>query len=409
MSKLPAKGGAKGLVLAVEARKTDRRSTDQRSTNHGSEISSPSTIEILRATARDAPRLPGVYLWKSEEGQIIYIGKAKSLRDRLGSYFSTTKDIKTATLVRHAATIETIIVSNEYEALLLENTLIKQHSPRYNINLKDGKSYPVIRVTNDDFPRIFRTRRVVEDGSLYFGPFPDLKKVDAMLDLIDKLFPLRKCRRLRKRPGPCMYYHIGRCKAPCCGKITTVEYAFHVEQVQRMLSGEDGPLIADLTVKMHEAARELRFEWAARIRNAITAIRTLAGEDSAVVDFDSEGRDYIAWAAEGVLTTFTVFSMRGGKMTGRELFRTRSAADEGNSLEHFITSYYDPARPPPARIYVQPGSEGTGGGASGRITCEAGSRRSSATRRRSCIPARSGTRLCWRWRDRTRWRTFASG
>ena len=321
-----------------------------------------STIETLKAAAHDAPRLPGVYLWKDEEGQIIYIGKAKSLRDRLGSYFSTGKDVKTATLLRHAAGIETIIASSEYDALLLENTLIKQHTPRYNINLKDGKSYPVIRVTNEDFPRIFRTRRIVEDGSLYFGPFPDLKKVDAMLDLIDKLFPLRKCRRLRKRTDPCMYYHIGRCKAPCCGKLGTEDYAFHVEQVQRMLSGEDGPLITDLTVKMHEAARELKFEWAAQIRNAIAAIGDLAGEDSAVVDFDSEGRDYIAWAVEGVLTTFTVFSMRGGKMTGRELFRTRSAADEVNSLEHFITSYYEPTRPPPAKIYVQSRSEAAGGG-----------------------------------------------
>ncbi|MCL2190576.1 MAG: excinuclease ABC subunit UvrC [Treponema sp.] len=323
------------------------------------------TLESLKAAARDAPRLPGVYLWKDEAGQIIYVGKAKSLRDRLGSYFSKAKDIKTATLVRHAAGIETIIVPSEYEALLLENTLIKQHSPRYNINLKDGKSYPVIRVTNEDFPRVFRTRRIVEDGSLYFGPFPDLKKVDAMLDLIDKLFPLRKCRRLQKRTGPCMYYHIGQCEAPCCGKIGTERYAFHVEQIRRMLSGDEGPLVVSLTVKMHEAARELKFEWAARIRNAIVAIESLAGEDSAVVDFDSEGRDYIAWATEGVLTTFTVFSMRGGKMTGRELFRTKSAADEGNSLEHFVTSYYDSARPPPARIYVQPQAESAGGGGIG--------------------------------------------
>jgi excinuclease ABC subunit C len=312
------------------------------------------SLESLRATARDAPRLPGVYLWKDGEGQIIYVGKAKSLRDRLGSYFSGAKDIKTATLISHAVCIETIIVASEYEALLLENTLIKQHSPRYNINLKDGKSYPVIRITSEDFPRVFRTRRIIEDGSLYFGPFPDLRKVDAMLDIIDKLFPLRKCRRLRKRADPCMYYHIDRCKAPCCEKIDAGEYRFHVEQVRKMLDGEEGPLIADLTAKMHEAAHGLRFEWAARIRNAIQAIESLAGEDSSVVDFDAEGRDYIAWANEGVLATFTVFSMRGGKMTGRELFRARSAADETESLEHFITSYYDPARPPPAKIYLQP-------------------------------------------------------
>ncbi|MCL1836600.1 MAG: excinuclease ABC subunit UvrC [Treponema sp.] len=313
-----------------------------------------SPLERLKAAAREAPRLPGVYLWKDEDAQIIYIGKAKSLRDRLGSYFSGAKDIKTATLVRHARTIETIIVASEYEALLLENTLIKQHSPRYNINLKDGKTYPVIRITHEDFPRIFRTRRIIEDKSLYFGPFPDLQKVDAMLELIDKLFPLRKCKTFHTKPGPCMYYHIDRCKAPCCGKINAGEYRRHVERVQRLLAGETGPLIADLTEKMHEAAKALDFERAAQIRNAIRAIEDLAGEDSAVVDFDSEGRDYIAWAAEGVLATFTVFSMRGGKMTGRELYRARSAADEAESLELFITSYYNPSRPPPAKIFLQP-------------------------------------------------------
>jgi excinuclease ABC subunit C len=320
-----------------------------------------SYFENLKMAAHDAPQLPGVYLWKDDEGQIIYIGKAKSLRDRLGSYFSSIKDLKTATLIRRAKSIETIIVGNEYEALLLENTLIKQHSPKYNINLKDGKTYPVIRITNEDFPRIFRTRHIIEDKSLYYGPFPDLQKVDAMLELIDKLFPLRKCKSFRKRSGghtsfsnPCMYYHIERCKAPCCGKISIDEYRSHVERVQRLLSGETGPLIADLTGKMHEAAKALQFEWAAQIRNAIRAIEALAGEDSSVVDLDPEGRDYIAWAAEGILATFTVFSMRGGKMTGRELYRSRSAADEGESLEQFLTTYYDPGRPPPTKIYLQP-------------------------------------------------------
>ncbi|MDR1859277.1 MAG: excinuclease ABC subunit UvrC [Treponema sp.] len=311
-------------------------------------------LESLKAAARDAPRLPGVYLWKDDDGQIIYIGKAKSLRDRLGSYFSGGKDIKTATLVRHARAIETIIVASEYEALLLENTLIKQHSPKYNINLKDGKSYPVIRITHEDFPRIFRTRRIIEDKSQYYGPFADVQKVDAMLDIIDKLFPLRKCRRLRPRKSPCMYYHIGRCKSPCCGRISAGEYRQHVEQVQRLLAGETTPLVADLGTRMREAAQGLQFEWAAQLRNAIRAIEALAGEDSAVVDLDPEGRDYIAWAAEGVLTTFNIFSMRGGKMTGRELYRTRSAADEAESLELFITTYYDPARPPPPKIYLQP-------------------------------------------------------
>jgi excinuclease ABC subunit C len=309
-------------------------------------------IESLKATASDAPSLPGVYLWKDEEGQIIYIGKAKHLRDRLRSYFST-KDSKTAALLRRARSIETILVANEYEALLLENTLIKQHKPKYNVDLKDGKSYPVIRITADEFPRVFRTRRIIEDKSLYYGPFVDLHKVDAMMEMIDKLFPLRKCRTFMRRTGPCMYYHIRRCKAPCCGKIDAVEYRRHIEPVKRLLSGETGPLIMDFTERMHEAARELRFELAARLRDAILAIEGIAGEPSSVVDFDPEGRDYIAWASEGMLVTITIFSMRGGKMTGRELYRACSAADEKDTIEVFVTSYYGGDRPPPLKIYLQ--------------------------------------------------------
>ncbi|MCL1955597.1 MAG: excinuclease ABC subunit UvrC, partial [Brevinematales bacterium] len=289
---------------------------------------------------------------KDADGQIIYIGKAKSLKNRVKSYFSGDKDIKTNTLMRHVRSIETIIVSSEYEALLLENTLIKQHSPKYNINLKDGKTYPVIKITNEDFPRIFRTRRIIQDNSHYFGPFPNVHNVDIMLELIDKLFPLRKCKKIKKN-GPCMYYHISRCMAPCCGKINSEEYDLHVRRVQKLLGGETDSLIIDLTSQMHEAARSLQYEKAAQIRNTIKAIENLTNEDSSVQDLNPEDRDYIAWAAEGVLMTFTVFSMRGGKMTGRDLFRTRSAADEWESLETFITSYYDSVRPPPLKIFLQ--------------------------------------------------------
>jgi len=317
-------------------------------------------INGLKAAALDTPAEPGVYIMKDEEEQIIYVGKAKHLKNRIKSYFSGEKDAKTATLMRRIRSFETIIVLNEYEALLLENTLIKQHSPKYNINLKDGKSYPVIRITHEDFPRVFRTRRVIHDKSLYFGPFPDSQAVNAMMEIIDKLFPLRKCkmqrsfaRKKNKKSGPCMYYHIGRCMAPCCGKISAEEYGLHVKRVETMLSGATDSLIIDLTGKMHDAARALQYEKAAQIRNAIKAIENLAGEDSSVEDLNPEDRDYIAWAQEGVLATFTVFSMRGGKMTGRDLFRTKSAADEQESLELFITSYYDSTRPPPVKIYLQ--------------------------------------------------------
>ena len=327
----------------------------------------------LKAVIADSPQEPGVYIMKAQDDSIIYVGKAKSLRNRLRSYFSGEKDIKTATLIRHVYSIETIIAKNEYDALILENTLIKQHSPKYNINLKDGKTYPVIRLTYEDFPRIFKTRRIIQDKSIYYGPFPNVWAVDAMLETIDKLFPLRKCKKIKKN-GPCMYYHIQRCLAPCCNKITADEYSLHVQRVQKLLSGDTDALIIDLTAKMHEAARLMQFEGAAQIRDAIKAIENLTREENAVEDHNPEDRDYIAWAQEGVLATFTVFAMRGGKMTGRDLFRTRSAADEKESLEVFITTYYDPGRPPPTKIFFQIGNRdwGLGNGERGLGTREQG-------------------------------------
>ncbi|MDR1987027.1 MAG: excinuclease ABC subunit UvrC [Treponema sp.] len=313
----------------------------------------------LKALALEAPSEPGVYLWRDEENRIMYVGKARVLRNRLRSYFSGAQDSKTKALVRHARSIETIIVANEYEALLLENTLIKQHAPKYNINLKDGKTYPVIRITGESFPRVFKTRHIVEDTSLYFGPFPQVHAVDTLLACIDKLFPLRKCRVFRKRENPCMYYHINRCLGPCCGTISQEAYQVHVARVQRLLSDELSieSLIMDLSVQMHTEAAALRFERAGQFRDTIKALEDLTGPRPALVDLDPEGRDYIAWASEGILSTFTVFSLRGGKMIGRELFRTRSAAGEAESLETFAAAYYTQDRPPPMRIYLGPWTE----------------------------------------------------
>ena len=312
-------------------------------------------FNTLRAFSRNAPLEPGVYIWKDSENRIIYVGKARILRNRLASYFSGSKDVKTAALISHSKSIETIIVSNEYEALLLENTLIKQHSPKYNINLKDGKTYPVVRITAGGFPRVFRTRHIVEDGSLYFGPFPNVQAVDKTLSLIEKLFPLRKCRTLKKRDNPCMYFHIDRCLAPCCGRVEEAAYDTQVERVRKLLAGETSALVVDLTAQMHEAARALKFEDAAVLRNAIQAIESIS-ENNSVADMDPENRDYIAWAAEGIFTTFSVLSMRAGRMTGRELFSSRSAAEENEALESFIVAYYSPDRPPPPRIYLGTGT-----------------------------------------------------
>jgi len=176
--------------------------------------------EQLHQTALKAPSSSGVYLWRDSKETVIYVGKAKNLKRRLASYFAGNKDIKTRLLVSHAKTIEYITTANEYEAFLLENNLIKKYNPRYNINLKDGKSYPVLRITNEDYPRLFKTRSIVRDGSTYFGPYPDAGALDTFIDTLFQIYPIRHCKTLRKRDAPSLYYHIGQCSAPCCGKIT---------------------------------------------------------------------------------------------------------------------------------------------------------------------------------------------
>ncbi len=306
----------------------------------------------LRTLARQAPPDPGVYVMKDGEGSIIYVGKAKNLRNRLSSYFTGRKEAKTRHLVSHLDEIEWILAGSEYEALLLENNLIKRHSPRYNINLKDGKTYPCIRITNEEFPRIFRTRRILRDGSLYFGPFPGAGTIDTYLDLIRRIFPLRRCMKMRPREHPCTYYHIGRCPGPCAGMISREEYRRRVDQITKLLSGKTGSLVKDLRARMRRAARDLKFEEASRLRDALKAVESFEGSSNSV-DFDPSARDYIAWAADGELITFVVFGMRDGKLTERDLFRSRHYSTEDDALQNFILEYYDRTRPPPPVVYLQ--------------------------------------------------------
>ncbi|MBP5156695.1 MAG: GIY-YIG nuclease family protein, partial [Treponema sp.] len=176
---------------------------------HTDQLTPRELREQLHQTALKAPELSGVYMWKNSSGTVIYVGKAKSLKSRLSSYFNANKDIKTRLLVSHASSIEYITTNNEYEAFLLENNLIKKYTPRYNINLKDGKSYPVLRITNERYPRLFKTRLVVQDGSQYFGPFPDAGALDTFIDALYEIYPLRHCKTFKAKASPCLYYHIG--------------------------------------------------------------------------------------------------------------------------------------------------------------------------------------------------------
>ena len=308
--------------------------------------------ETLHETALKAPLLSGVYLWKNSQDTVIYVGKAKHLKNRLCSYFSNTKNsMKSLLLIAHATSIEYITTTNEYEALLLENNLIKKYNPRYNINLKDGKSYPVLRITKEDFPKIFKTRRILQDGSTYFGPFPDVGALDTFIETIFKLYPVRHCRTLRKRDTPCLYYHIKLCKAPCCNKISRESYNEYIGEIKRLLEGKGDETVGKLTAEMKAAAADLNFEKAARLRDGIKALMVLSNQN-VVENFDTDDRDYIAHAREGELVSFTVLKVRQGKLLGRENYRVESLNEDDELLGEFMAAYYEEKEQVPPFVYV---------------------------------------------------------
>ena len=317
-----------------------------------------------RATPREAvrhfPTEAGVYLMKNASGAIIYVGKAKQLRNRVRSYFSKDKDVKTTALMKKVFSIDYIVCRNQYEALLLENNLIKEHAPHYNINLKDGKTYPVIRVTNEEYPRVFRTRRIVDDGSRYYGPYANVQQIDRYLELIEKLFPLRKCRGpIREREHPCLYYHIGRCAAVCAGRTTLEEYRSRVRGIESILSGRVKTLTARLRREMKAAGEALEFEKAAELRDAITAIET-ANEEQQVVDFDSDSRDYLGVHRRHTRVSFAILHMRGGRMLGTDLYHLDVIGEDEDVIPEFLMQYYAEAKTLPDRLVIGSDAETVG-------------------------------------------------
>lgn len=312
-----------------------------------------SSLETLKKKVSNYSEKSGVYLIENTKNRLIYIGKAKNLKKRILSYFSYGRDLKTRLLVDKMANIDIITTRNEYEALLLENNLIKRYKPQYNINLKDGKTYPVIRVTNEKFPRVFRTRRIIFDGSQYFGPFPKLNQIDTYLDLINKLFPLRKCRaKLRARIHPCLNFHIGRCSAPCCGRLNERNYNHLVENIRKLLSGKTDELLKDLQRQMAEASRNLKFENAARLRDQIEATRNVT-ETQRIVDFNGNESDYIGYASQDDMYSFVILQMRGGQLIGREIFSPETYAQDEEAFHQFIVQYYSKSGKAPQNIYLQ--------------------------------------------------------
>ncbi|NMW21921.1 MAG: excinuclease ABC subunit C [Chlorobiaceae bacterium] len=272
------------------------------------------------------PLNPGVYQFRNTHGRVIYVGKAKNLRNRVRSYFRNQQQHsgKTLVLVTHIADFEVIITSSEVEALILENNLIKELKPRYNVNLKDDKTYPYLVITNEPFPRIFFTRQLKRDGSTWFGPYTEARQLRSILDLIGSIFPVRSCKyRLSeenialKKYKVCLDYHIHKCKGPCEGLMPEEEYLSMIREITRLLKGKTASMIRSLTEKMQSLASELKFEQAAEIKAQLESLKRYA-ERQKMVAGDGLDRDVFAVAAGENEGCGVVFKIREGKLLGSQ-------------------------------------------------------------------------------------------
>jgi excinuclease ABC subunit C len=319
-------------------------------------------VTDLEPKLKKLPAQPGVYLFKDEKGRVMYIGKAKSLRPRVRSYFQQGRNDRTTIrgLAERVADIEVIVTRNQVEALHLEQNLIKRHRPGFNIRLRDDKSFPYIAVTvEDDFPRVMFTRERHRRGVQYFGPYANAKKVRETLDVLNRVFPYRPCEG--PKPGrhsgiPCLDYHIERCLAPCVGYVSKEDYRLIIEEVMEFLSGETKPILRELERKMHDAAADERFEEAARYRNRLFAVRHLAERQAA--DKRAVGTvDVIGLAAEGNRAAVQVFPLRDGKLIDRYSFHLENAEGQelGALLEAFALEYYGSSPSVPPQIVVPQG------------------------------------------------------
>ena len=314
---------------------------------------------------KSVPHAPGVYLWKDAAGKILYVGKSKSLRDRMRSYFGAPRGLssKTRRLVAQIADFDIVLTSSELEALLLEMNLIKQHRPKYNILLKDDKSYPYIKVTlQEPWPRIFTTRKVLDDGARYFGPYSSAGAVRRTLKELNRLFAFRppfdckdeKFNRHRKLGKPCMYYDIHRCLGPCVpGLVSQEEYRATIEAVCRFLEGKTDQIVRDLRRKMEQAAADLQFERAAYLRDQIRDIETINERQQVLRTVDTD-QDVIAFAREDGSAVVQVFYIRGGKLIGAEPFALQNTEgeDDQHLLTSFLTQFYDSAAQVPPNILL---------------------------------------------------------
>ena len=297
----------------------------------------------LQNKLSNLPAKPGVYQFFNDKKKVIYVGKANNIRSRVKSYFhSKNPNAKTEALVSKIFDFELVVTDSEVEALVLENNLIKELKPRYNVNLKDDKSFPFIKVTNEPYPRIFSTRRVVRDGSKYFGPYTSVKNMKSALRMINQIFKIRSCKFdindgsiAKKKFKVCLDYHIKKCDGPCEGLVSEKDYNEMVDEVVKVIRGRTDDLIKDLDKKMKSASVNMEFEKAAEIRDKIDQLRIISSKQK-VVSNDFEDRDVISIAFEDKDSACSVFNIRGGKLVGKK--QLHLSLRGGEELEEIYTS-----------------------------------------------------------------------
>ncbi len=316
----------------------------------------------LETNLKNLPSSPGVYQFLNKGGKIIYVGKAKNLKNRVRSYFQENiSSAKTAALVNKIDDFQLVVTDSELEALILENNLIKQYKPRYNVNLKDDKSFPFIKITNELFPRIYATRNVVNDGSKYFGPYTDVKSMRASLKTINQIFKVRSCKLdlteeniAGKKFRVCLDFHINKCDGPCEGLIQPKEYNDMINEVIKLLKGKTNELIKELKVRMQKSVDNLEFEKAAELRDKIDQLSSISSKQKIVND-DEEDRDIFAIAYEGKDSTCAVFNIRSGKLIGKK--QLKLAIEEGEELPNIYSAaikfYYGDQVEIPYEIIVE--------------------------------------------------------
>ncbi len=305
------------------------------------------------------PEKPGVYIMKDKYGEIIYVGKAVSLKNRVRQYFQNSRNhgAKVSAMVSNISEFEYIVTDSELEALILECNLIKKHRPKYNILLKDDKQYPYIKVTlNENYPRVLFTRRIEKDKAKYYGPYSSSYAIRETIDIIKKLFPVRTCNRVigkNTKDRPCLNYYIGRCLAPCMGNVDEEEYNAMIKDICTFLSGKHDDLILELEQKMNEASENLDYEKAADYRDKINSIKKIQ-ETQKVLSSNMEDEDVIGFAQTQDKTCVQIFFIRGGKLVGREHF---IIVDDESSINYilnqFVKQFYSGTVFIPKSIFIQ--------------------------------------------------------